>query len=251
MKRSAFISDLIFTFFLTSVFTLTLFRYERISLGVSVILCVLCGALAACAVGLLLQSKRKRFFLKRSDEAQKQKFLLHLVLLSDEKKTEFFKKLFSEQPPELSAQRFGKLRLVTKTNFYFLKFCFQPVTLDDVAAITRLKTGKQKTLLCLQIDEAAYDLCKRLDVDVMTGDEVYRLVKGKNALPDSYLGDVQGKKRKPKFRLWLAKRNGRRFLSGGALILLTALFSPFPYYYLVFGSALLIIAAFVRIFGYE
>jgi hypothetical protein len=39
-------------------------------------------------------------------------------------------------------------------------------------------------------------------------------------------------------------------LVAGALVLLTSLITPFPYYYLTFGSLLLLIATLIRFFGY-
>ena len=251
MKKSAFISDLFFAFFTLFIFTLCLFRYLRMDLWLAFILSVICGLLTSGAVGAFLQSKRKHFFLKKSDEAQKQKLFLHLALLSDEEKTKYFQNALSSRL-ETPVFRFAKLKLYSKTNFYFLKFTIQPVTADEIAAFSRLKTSKQKTLYCLEIDESANTLCERLNVEVKTGADVYTLVKDARAIPDVFLGDQNGQK-KPKHRLklWFSKQNGKRFLTSGALILLASLLTPFAYYYLLFGGILLVLAAVVRIFGYE
>ena len=58
-------------------------------------------------------------------------------------------------------------------------------------------------------------------------------------------------KKKKRLRAWFAKSNSRRFLLGGTLILLTSLITPFPLYYIILGSALVLSAVFVRIFGYR
>ena len=112
MKKSAFISDLIFTFLAAGIFTLCLFRYLRIDLFPSFLLAVVCGALAACAVGAFLASRRKTHFLKKSDEAQKEKLLLHLCLLSDVQKTNYFYNVLRKQYAE--ARRFSRLRVATE-----------------------------------------------------------------------------------------------------------------------------------------
>ena len=247
MKKSAFISDILFTFLTVGLFTLCYFRYLGSSIVGSFALATLCGALAAGAVGAILQSKRARFFLKRSDETQKQKFLLHLSLISDERITQFFQRLLSEKLPK----RLGKLRLATKDAFYFLCFRFAPVSADDAAAFSRLKTAGKKIVLCNRIDEDALQLCNRLQIEVCTGERVYAMVKEKNALPDSYAGEetpVDKKQRRRK--LCFSKSNAKRFFIAGALILLTSLITPFPYYYLVFGSILLLVSALIRFFGY-
>ena len=250
MKRSAFISDIIFAFFAAFLFTLCLFRYLEIKLIPAILLALLCGALTAASVGSFLQSRRKTFFLKKSDEAQKQKLLLHLAFLSDEGKTQFFlSRLTSEQAP---AKRFGKLKIHTADAFYALRFDLTSVNSDDILRFSRLKTGKQKILLCSKIEDAAHALAEKLPIKVLTGDEVYALLKEQNALPETYLGEETAEvKRKRRVRLWLSRANAKRFLIAAILTLISALLSPFPYYYILFGGALLFSALLIRVFGYE
>ena len=259
MKKSAFISDVIFTFLIGALLTLCLFRYLGARFSIALSLSLPCGILLAASFAAYRQSKRKTVFLKRSDEAQKEKLLLHLALLSDEAKTDFFKEVFSaHSPSERSTEqippvrRFGKLRLHTPTEFYFLHFRMHPVTADEIASISRLKTGKPRTLFCAQIEDTAYALCEKLGIQVKTGAEVYCFLKSNEALPKQYLGEESAdKKRKRRFQLWFSKSNSKRFLMAGALVLLTSLLSPFPYYYLIFGSLLLVAALLIRILGYE
>lgn len=249
MKKSAFISDVLFSFFLSAVFTLCLFRYLRLSMPVALLLCFLCGLLSAMGIGALLQAKRKTLFIKQSEESQKERLLTHLALLSDEQKTNYFKQIFSR---EGEVKRFSRLRLATDNAFYFLFFRFSPVTADEVASVSRLKTAKEKVLLCNRIDEGAKLLCSKLNIRLQTGESVYKTVKEAGALPQTYLGEEKKQnKRRRRLRLCLAKSNARRFLVGGTLILLTSLFTPFPYYYFITGGALLVIALLVRIFGYS
>ena len=249
MKKSAFISDVFFSFFICFLFSICLFRYLSINLWLSLLLALLCGVLAATSVAAFLQNKRKCFFLKKSDEAQKEKFLLHLALLSEEKQTELFEKtLTSEQP----LQRLGKLRLFSKEEYYFLNFKFTPVNGDEIAKYARLKTGKKKILFCSKIEESALLLCEKLGIEVKRGEDVYLLVKERGNLPQHFLGEEQSEnRRKRKLRLWFSKRNCKPFLIGGAMLLFTSFLTPFPYYYLLFGGVMLSAAALIKIFGYE
>ena len=194
--------------------------------------------------------KRKYYFLKKSDEALKQKLALHLALISNEQKTEFFKNVLSEDIAP--ARRFGALRIVTDKCFYFLQFTLAPVTPDSIAALARLKTNKEKILLCLDIENAAKELCKQLHIQIKTAEEVFVMVKSKDALPEKFFGDENTEsKRRYRAKLCFAKSNSRRFLWSGTLLLITSLITPFSYYYLVVGTLLFITAVFVRIFGYE
>lgn len=248
MKKTAFISDIIFTFFFAAFAALFLFRYLGIQLWLSVLLCALCGGLAAFIVGSILHLRRKTTFLKKSDETLKQKLLLHLALLSDREKTEFFRVGLEDRP----LKKFSPLKVYGEENFYFLHFKFTPVSADEVAAISRLKTDKQKVLLCAEIEESAGRLCQRLNVQVWTGADVYERLKRNERLPQTYLGaenaDAKTDRRK---RLWFSKRNAKRFLASAALILFSSFLTPFTYYYLAFAGILLLSALFVRIFGYE
>ena len=180
---------------------------------------------------------------------QKQKLLFHLALLSDEQTTRLFETALKTIAP---VKRFGKLRLLSNEAFYFLHFGFSPVTADEVASAFRLKTPAKKILLCRQIEEQAAELCKRLQIEIKTGNEVYAMLKSQNALPKVYLGEEKGEdKRKRQWRLCFSRSNSKRFFVSGALVLLTSLFTPFSYYYLIFGSILLLVSSFIRIFGYS
>lgn len=248
MKKFAFLSDVFFSFFVSFSFTVFLFRYLKVSLIPSLLLATLCGLLTAGATYALLRTKRKNLYLKKSDEQQMEKLLLHLALLSDEEKTRFFQQALSTD--EVAASRFGRLRLFTKTDFYFLKFSLAPIYADDILPLSRFKTGKRKILLCSQIDNSALQLCERLDIQVQAGTQVYKRLKERNLLPSEYLGDLPAKERRP-IKLWFSKHNAKRFLVSGTLILLVSRLTPFYYYYLLFGVLLLLGSILVRIFGYE
>ncbi len=247
MKKFAFYSDLLFTFFVSGLFSLVFFRFLEVRSFLSLILSAVCGGLTTAAVGAVMLVKRKNLYLKKSDETQKQKFLLHLALLSDEGKTQLFTNALSTAEEPIN--RFGRLRIFNKTEFYFLQFRPNPLSADEIPSLARLKTGKRKILLCAEIEESALSLCARLDIEVRTGAWVYALFKERNALPTVYLGD-NGVKPKQRLKLWFSRKNAKRFLLSGALILLLSRLTPFYYYYLLLGSILLLAAVFVRIFGY-
>lgn len=248
MKKSAFISDIIFAFLVSALLSLCIFRYLGAGARFSLLLALLCGGLTACSVGALLQSKRKSFFLKRSDEAQKVRLLTHLALLSDKAKTVFFEKTLLNE----SAKSVAPLKVQTQDAVYFLRFRFSPVSADEIARLSRLKTSKKKIVLCDRIDDNAVALADCLGVEYQTAESVYKLVKDNDALPKEYLGEeVKEDKRKRKLKIAFSKKNSKRFFLSGALILTASLFTPFPYYYLIFGCILTAVAIFVRIFGYR
>ena len=270
MKKLAFISDLIFTFFVSFLFTACFFRYLQLRLFPALALSIVCGTLTTCAVAAFLHARRKKFFLKKADTERKEKLLLHLALSTADEVTDFFLRYFgqtAERTPSSTATertqssidtecttaptRHAPRQISTADDYYFLQFTIAPVNSDDVAKIFRIQTEKQKTLLCAAITDQAATLCTQLNIRYRTGDEVYAALKQANALPETFLGNENAPKRKRRFKLWFSKANARRFLSSAAMVLLVAYLTPFFYYYLIFGVALLLTAVFVRIFGYE
>lgn len=247
MKKTAFISDILFTFLSAFLFSTIFFRALGVGFLPALFLSLPCGLLTATGVGAYLLHRRKRYFLKRSDEALKNKLLTHLALLTDEQKTRFFLDLFPE-----SETRRSLLKIFTADAVYFLAFHFAPVTQDEVAGFARLKTSKRKILFCGEIDERALALCMRLSIDVQTGESVFRFVQKNDALPKAFLGEeTPVNKRNRKFRLCFAKTNAKRFFVSGALILLASFLTPFPIYYWSVGGVLLTVSAVIRIFGYS
>ena len=248
MNKSAFISDLIFTLFTAFLLTLCIFRYLGVPLITALLLSAVCGLLCTCAIGAYLQGKRKTVLLKRSETANQEKLSLHLCLLPPEKARDIFYTAFA---PAENACKAGKNRVETATDVYFFAFCISPVTADQILPVARFATKKNKTLVCLKIDEYALQLCTRLAITVKTGDWSYLFLKERNALPTAYLGEQMGERKRNRLRICFAKNNARRFFTSALFILCLALFSPFPLYYYIFAFFLLLTAVFIRIFGYS
>ena len=241
MKKSAFISDILFAFAVTFIPALCLFRYLRIPLSASLLFAAAAGILVALPVWFFLDRKREKLFLKKQDEETMEKLMLHLALSTPRQNAEFFRRFFAAKEEN------GE----TKT-LYFPLFTVRPADGDEAAAVVRAKTEKQKCILCGQLSPEAEKLCSRLNIQTKVAKDVYAILKEGNALPEHYLcEEAFAKKKKKRLKLYFAKSNSRHFLLGGILILLTSLITPFPLYYLIFGSALIISSVFVRIFGYR
>jgi hypothetical protein len=190
--------------------------------------------------------------LKKSEALEREKFSLHLALSGNEANAELMKDFFLKQDPPLEIKRTGKNRLTSANTVFFLFFTVAPVTADEIAPFTRLKTHRKKILLCNKADETAQDVCRRFDIQIQTSESLFTEMKQRGVLPTTYLGDnTQAALKKQKFKLWFAKSNSRRFVLSAVLILLLSRFTPFYYYYLAFAVLLLFTAIFVRIFGKE
>lgn len=246
MKKSAFISDLTFAFFTVFVFFVCILRYYRLPLPLAVAIGLVAGVLTALVLWRVWSKKRKTFLLKKSEEAEKEKLLLHLAFLSDGAQAEFFGRSVLKEGGVLRADG-----LIEKEDELILpKFRFDKLCADDGAALLRADDEKKKTLFTGGLSEEAERLFKKLGVRICAGEETYLFLKEREALPSRYLGVSENvTKKKGRFSLWFSKSNSRAFFTGGCLLLLTSLITPFPYYYLAFGCILLTVAVLVRIFG--
>lgn len=257
MKKSAFLSDLIFAFSVGFVLSLCLFRYLRLSLPLAAVCALLFGGICAAILFFPLNEKRKKVVFERKEAIERDNLVLHLALLPDRKRAEFFQDLlfcadrYDEPPPEIKYLN-GLYAVETREEIFFPVFTVRPIDGDFAAQILRTETSKQKVLLCSSTAPETDRLLSRFSVTVKRADEVYRQIKDKKMLPERYPFEAETpSKIEAKTRIWFAKKNARSFLTGGATLLVASWLTPFPLYYWIFGGILLAVAVFVRIFGYR
>ena len=236
MRKSAFYSDVLFSFLLGFFPALFYFRFLRLHLVLSLILAFVLGLATATLFILFSKKRQKKLFLKKSEETEQENFICYLSLLSNEKQRDFFKEIGQYLNSERTPCPLFKFRALTR---------------DDIAEWYSSYTEQTApVLLCSRLEEDSSTLLKRLNIPAMEGVEIYRILKENNRLPTERF--LENKPQKKHFKkLCFAKSNSKRFLSGGVLILFSALFIPYPIYYIICGICLLLTALFVRIFGYR
>ena len=231
-------SDTVFFFTCAWLITLCIFRYYRLPLWLSLLLCTLCALLAAALFFAFLYRRRKKKFLMGQDREEKEKLMLHLAL-SDEKSNRALLAPLLAKEEEPSGRKI------------FLLFCMQPLSADEIANGIKRTGGKSFTVYCNDLSPQARELCERFLIKVTDGVQIYAKLKAENALPEKY---VCGEKQKNTFRRRLKisfrKSNSRSFFLSGTALLLLSFFSFFPLYYLISGALLLFAALLIRIFGY-
>ena len=97
MKKSAFISDILFSFAVTFLPALCLLRYLRLPLSASLLFAAVAGLLVSLPVWFFLDKKREKLCLKKQDEEAKEKLLLHLALSTQKQNAEYFAGYFSSK----------------------------------------------------------------------------------------------------------------------------------------------------------
>ena len=188
MKKSAFISDLIFTFCATFVGCLCLLRYLALPLLFSSFVAISCAVLTTLLLGRYWKRKRAAFLLKKSEEREKEMLLLHLAFLSDGAQNKLFfnalkrvetqnqpsrnahsdeKTQQGEDEPKLILRRNGLIVCPTKT--VMARFRFGALHADEITPLIRAKSDK-KVLYCGELTKDAESLLTRLGVCITKGE---------------------------------------------------------------------------------
>lgn len=267
MKKSAYFSDVAFAFTLTFLPTLCYLRYRKLGLGISFVIAALLGIAVCLIVAALMQKRYTKRKLQATEQREAEMLRLHLALLSQKEQSEFFleriNSLFSSVDnvaeggnkqencdEERLVVRDGKWFIETASTVYYCFFSASAISANEALPLLSYPTEKETVLLCGDVSTDAEGFFARFSLRFLTMGELYLKLKQAELLPQTYKSAAAfEKKKKRRFQLWFQKRNARPFFTGGALVLITSLFTPFPYYYLVMGCAMLLTAALVRLLG--
>ncbi len=253
MKKLAYFSDVAFAFTASFLPSLCYLRYRHVPLLWSALVSLLFGVSASMLTWSHLKKKHAAATLKAGEKRQMEQLLLHLALLSPKEKADFLtenaKTLVGEeiQGRKLSL---GKQFFYTESHVVYPHFLLSPMSADGLTPLLSLGDNRAPVLLCNELDKTAEKLSAALSIKVLTLPEIYLKLKESERLPERYKGaQVFANKKKRRFALWIQKSNAKPFLTGGALLLFSSLFSPFPYYYLVVGCGMIVASTAVRFFG--
>ena len=255
MKKSAYLSDVLFAFIVLFLPMLCYLRFRGISLPISSLLAALCGVCSATLAALWMNRKYHGQKLQGEQRRQVELFSLHLALLSQREQAEFFAERISALSDTQSVRVVrwdGVYLLQTDDSLIYPLFSVEPITASRVLPLLTHPTEQKCRLISSPLTADAQTFLAKFSLQTTTAEETYLRLKAANALPERYKSErVFEKKRKRRFALWLQKKNARPFFTGGALLLLSSLFSPFPYYYVIVGTLLTFTSVLVRTFGKE
>lgn len=255
MKKSAYLSDLAFAFAATFLPALCYLRFRNVPLGWATLVAVLLAIGVCIAVGSLFQKKYHKETLKARERREAEMLTLDLALLSPKDACawvlERWNDLLENEPVGASLVKYrGVWLIVGESHVAGCRFSGAPIQAESLLGLLAYPTEKECVMLCSDLDPSAKELAERFSLRTMRGEELYLRLKKSNRLPATYKSAVAfDKKKKRRGQLWFQKRNAKPFLTGGALTLISSLFSPFPYYYLVMGIALVSLSAVLRFWG--
>lgn len=193
---------------------------------------------------LYISSKQKKNMLITRDAREKKLLSLHLSLSSDYYIKNLFKKCLGDE-----ARIRGK-RIILGGQSCFFDFKMQPLSEDDIARIIKYKCDNDKVLYCSTLSHEAAVLAENFSIKLIGINEVYKLLKEKELLPEKYVYEEAKKVnlfKRIKLR-FSRKLAAPLFWSGAALIALSYV-TFFPIYYIISGGIMLILSAVALIFN--
>lgn len=246
--RFAFVADLLFYSACAFVLGLSVLRFYRMPLWLSLI----CSAALALAVGglaflFMYQSQNKKFLNKKQRE-EREALLLHLTLEKPERVRAALLSAYLADGKDAHCER--EILSVEGVPLVPL-FTMEPVGADEIAQLLRGFGKEPFSVVCNALTPEAEKLLASFGIKAVCGEEVYALFSRTNTMPDPLIcGEIPRKTVKQKLRRSFSKSNARPFFVSGSLLLVMSLFTLFPLYYVISGGILLLCAVTVRLFGY-
>lgn len=201
------------------------------------------AALAAGTLVFLYKGrKRKRALDTAAMSAGAEKLAAHLALLGPEESAALFARGLDGAKPDGSVAE-------TDRGLYFCSFTPEPADRNALLTAIRHRTEKKKHFVCCTATQECARLAEETGIELICAEEIYGLLKEKDALPGKYLLE------KPKSGMFSKIKGGfsRRLCMpafwSGAAMLFFSYFSFYPVYYIVSGSLLLVMCAAAAIFG--
>ena len=201
------------------------------------------AALAAGTLVFLYKGrKRKRALDTAAMSAGAEKLAAHLALLGPEESAALFARGLDGAKPDGSVAE-------TDRGLYFCSFTPEPADRNALLTVIRHRTEKKKHFVCCTATQECARLAEETGIELICAEEIYGLLKEKDALPGKYLLE------KPKSGMFSKIKGGfsRRLCMpafwSGAAMLFFSYFSFYPVYYIVSGSLLLVLCSAAAIFG--
>lgn len=244
----SFVSDVLFYGACAFVLALSVLRYFRVPLVLSLGASVAIGLTVSMAAGFLLYQKNKKRLLSRREREARDKLMLHFALEKPERvRVQLLEAFLAD---EKNAHCFEDELCIEDTPCVPI-FTLEPVSADEVARLIR-KFGDRKIMIaCRETTQEAEKLLQAFGIEKLGENEIYALFERTKKTPEPLIcGEVPRRTGKKKLQRAFSKSNAHPFFVSGALLLIMSLFTFFPVYYIISGSVLLLLAITTRFFGY-
>lgn len=237
-----------FIFFIVSLFSLNYFFSVDLALLLSILF-----SLPICFIALKrLNTKKQLFFFKKQQQFEKEQCVSNLNLLTKNQITDLFFDAIYEKTLQIE-KRNGAIFIHDKKVALFFYFSFDGVSKTDVVRVFNSIPKNYKAYIFSDtFSQDTLFFISRFDkrLTSVDGYKTYKFLKEKNHLPPTTV-DFSNKKLRFSCALnnFFQRKNAKRFLSFGAMLLLFSFLVPIKIYYLLFGCAFLTLSLICRLFG--
>jgi len=231
------VTDGIFIFGISFIIALCITRYFRLPYLAATVSSALIGAALAVPSFLWLNFSRSKKILKKADEKEKELLLRHLALLGDEAVLDILCTMRG-----IIHNIYGFYAIDGDFIIYPM-FFIEIIGADKIASAVKKFPPEKLIIYHSPLSPEARNLCDVLNIKTISGEELYGELKEKNLLPKKYLTAKEKKKISAFFIGAAKKANAKAFILGGIGLLIFSLFTIFPIYYVVSGSALTLFGA--------
>lgn len=237
-----------FIFFILSLaFFLGYFKY-----AVAISLSITLSLLFALIYFFFSKKKQQAKRIKNKEAKNIDELMIELNFISKQNLYSTFTKAFNAKNKTVEKVNRGLYLKEDKTLIFFV-FSFEGVTKSDVLQAYNMLKKEDKCLIyssfCSPETEKFIERFGGL-IQLENKKNIYSLLKDASLLPKSthILLDYNTKKT---FKNYFNKKNAKRFLSFGIILVLMSFFVYYKIYYLIFGIAFLIFSSISLLFGKE
>ena len=196
--------------------------------------------------------KLNKKLLKKSDQDRAQAILNHFAVTKESETADFFESVFAKADTKF-IRKDNRLIIAEQNAAVFFKFSFEPLSVENILSIYReFGGGKIIILTAAKSENAEKYLPAFENLEIVTGEQVYLLLKKYDIYPALNEKEIKAENKfKSILKAVFARDKAKKFAFFGFSMLLFSLIIPFPLYYIIMGSLLLIISIICRIFGYK
>ena len=193
-----------------------------------------------------LKDKRIKSVYKKDEEKLKDKLITQLCFMTTQKQLTELSKAYMLTGAKI--HRLPNGIVIDNKSVIVPLFTFNVVTPQDLLDVKRkVKSNLPITVFGVNFDDSAKNFALKLDITLKTENDAYELFKSANYYPEIKI-ELNTSKQSVKLLLreFLSKRNVKNYFLTGIMLLILAFFTPFKFYYVLFGCILLVFAVFVK-----
>ena len=250
MKFSfAFLSDLLFTAFISFVLCFVGFAYF-LPRNYSVIFSSLLAVIFSILFFITKGKKDKTKYVRKKEQRAVDQTINEIQFLPKSEIIRLFERAFKNKNIPFERKRNGILH-VEKNTVYLFKFGFETVTKADVLRAYNSFKNNKVNIFSESFSSEVKDFSLRFNGNAILTDKrgVYEFLKSANSLPEISSPTTKENKLKRAVEEFFKVKKARKYLAFGLLFLTFSFFTVYKLYYVVFGGVLLLFSLLCRIFG--